>query len=201
MLQHGNGKYCTAATSLRRREVTLARISLYIVFVFFICHTVRLLPNTFEMIQTYMEVSGEPVNFLVICIKGVWFRIEVGVPGYLAHTVRAARRSKLVSSVVLSCQQVTRNTRRKISRDGSRQDLPIVDGKQGLSMLALCILDAMRNVFDREVEVHAFRHLVAVEDFPTAVNAAFSIIFYDGILSFYKMAKQSQMSAVSEITL
>ena len=45
------------ACSLRRREVILARISLYIVFVFLICHGVRLFPNTFEMIQTYMEVS------------------------------------------------------------------------------------------------------------------------------------------------
>ncbi|TRY71961.1 hypothetical protein TCAL_14087 [Tigriopus californicus] len=39
----------------RKREVILAKISLYIVFVFLVCHGARLFPNTFEVVQTYME--------------------------------------------------------------------------------------------------------------------------------------------------
>ena len=45
------------ATMLRRREVALARISIYIVFVFLLCHSVRIVPNTYEMITTYTEVK------------------------------------------------------------------------------------------------------------------------------------------------
>lgn len=41
----------------RKREVILAKISLYIVFVFLVCHGARLFPNTFEVVQTYMKVS------------------------------------------------------------------------------------------------------------------------------------------------
>ena len=37
--------------SFRRREVTLARVSLYIVVIFLVCHGVRIFPNMFEMVQ------------------------------------------------------------------------------------------------------------------------------------------------------
>ena len=50
-------KFSSAGTSLRRREVALAKISLYIVFVMLICHGVRLIPNMYEMIETYTEVK------------------------------------------------------------------------------------------------------------------------------------------------
>ena len=43
--------------SVRKRELVLARISIYIVFVMLLCHSVRLIPNTYEMIQTYTQVS------------------------------------------------------------------------------------------------------------------------------------------------
>ena len=43
--------------SLRKRELILARISIYIVFVMLICHSIRLIPNTYEMVQTYSQVS------------------------------------------------------------------------------------------------------------------------------------------------
>ena len=36
---------------IRRREVTLARVSLYIVVIFLVCHGVRIFPNMFEMVQ------------------------------------------------------------------------------------------------------------------------------------------------------
>ena len=44
------------AGDLRRREVVLAKISLYMVFVFLICHSVKIVPNIYEMVQTYLEV-------------------------------------------------------------------------------------------------------------------------------------------------
>ena len=45
------------ATSLRKREVILSKISIYIVFVFLFCHSVRIVPNIYEMICTYTKVS------------------------------------------------------------------------------------------------------------------------------------------------
>jgi hypothetical protein len=48
--------------SLRNREVVLAKVSLCIVVIFFICHGIRIVPNTFEMVQTYMAVS------LIFCL-------------------------------------------------------------------------------------------------------------------------------------
>ena len=50
------------ATLLRKREVALARISIYIVFVFLLCHSVRIVPNTYEMITTYTEVNIKRLN-------------------------------------------------------------------------------------------------------------------------------------------
>ena len=46
-----------AHSDLRRREVVLAKISLYMVFVFLICHSVKIVPNIYEMAQTYLMVS------------------------------------------------------------------------------------------------------------------------------------------------
>ncbi len=45
------------ATNLRKREVVLSRISIYIVFVFLLCHSVRIIPNGYEMFTTYIKVS------------------------------------------------------------------------------------------------------------------------------------------------
>lgn len=47
-------------TTPRKREVLLSRISIYIVFMFVICHSVRLIPNTFEMIFTDHENQDLP---------------------------------------------------------------------------------------------------------------------------------------------
>ena len=44
------------ATSLRKREVVLSKISFYIVFVFLFCHSIRIVPNTYEMVTTYTKV-------------------------------------------------------------------------------------------------------------------------------------------------
>jgi len=51
------------ATSLRKREVILSKISIYIVFVFLFCHSLRIIPNMYEMIQTYTKEANEPLKF------------------------------------------------------------------------------------------------------------------------------------------
>ena len=60
-LKRGNGEKTSSRpnriSSLRRKEVVLAKISLYIVFVMLLCHGVKLLPNAYEMIVTYTAVS------------------------------------------------------------------------------------------------------------------------------------------------
>ena len=45
------------ATSLRKREVVLSRISFYIVFVFLFCHSLRIVPNLYEMIHTQVKIN------------------------------------------------------------------------------------------------------------------------------------------------
>ena len=61
-IDHQNSlKSCESSNNpvvcLRKREVALAKVSLCIVVIFFICHGIRIVPNTFEMVQTYMAVS------------------------------------------------------------------------------------------------------------------------------------------------
>lgn len=51
------------ATSLRKREVTLSKVSIYIVFVFLFCHSVRIIPNTYEMVFTYIQDDKSPLIF------------------------------------------------------------------------------------------------------------------------------------------
>ena len=49
------------ASSLRRREVILSRIAIYIAFVFLFCHSVRVVPNAYELYTTYTKVTTTPV--------------------------------------------------------------------------------------------------------------------------------------------
>ena len=58
-----------ASSDLRKKEVVLAKISLYMVFVFLICHSVKIVPNIFEMVQTYYEVSINFLNTLFVSKK------------------------------------------------------------------------------------------------------------------------------------
>ena len=50
-LMRNNANNSSAVSSFRRREVNLARVSLYIVVIFLVCHGVRIFPNMFEMVQ------------------------------------------------------------------------------------------------------------------------------------------------------
>jgi len=63
--QNGNQAISTKnkATSLRKREVILSRISIYIVFVFLFCHSVRIVPNIYEMVCTYTKPDKKPLAF------------------------------------------------------------------------------------------------------------------------------------------
>ena len=54
--------------NLRKREVALARISLYIVLVFLLCHIIRIIPNAYEMIQSYN--LGVSMIFVYQLLKG-----------------------------------------------------------------------------------------------------------------------------------
>ena len=56
---HGAGSIVSgqASSDLRRREVVLAKISLYMVFVLLLCHSVKIFPNLYEMYLTYNGVS------------------------------------------------------------------------------------------------------------------------------------------------
>ena len=70
------------ATSLRKREVILSKISIYIVFVFLFCHSLRIIPNMYEMIQTYTKVSFQtrPSNLAMVfcyqnCSDLLWEKI------------------------------------------------------------------------------------------------------------------------------
>merc|ERR1719499_739678 len=51
------------ASSLRRREVILSRISIYIAFVFLFCHSVRVVPNAYELVTTYTKAEDELLSF------------------------------------------------------------------------------------------------------------------------------------------
>ena len=53
------------ASSLRRREVILSRISIYIAFVFLFCHSVRVVPNAYELVTTYTKVCS---LLLITCL-------------------------------------------------------------------------------------------------------------------------------------
>ena len=53
--EDGRKQAFAVVISARQREVALARVSIYIVIVFLICHTVRIIPNSFEMVQTFIH--------------------------------------------------------------------------------------------------------------------------------------------------
>jgi hypothetical protein len=59
----------SSVLSIRKRELVLARISLYIVFVMLICNSVRLIPNTYEMVQTYSQVTFEIIFIVYIRVE------------------------------------------------------------------------------------------------------------------------------------
>ena len=66
LVSNQNSRSGTSPQSLRRREVVLARISLYIAFVFLLCHIIRLIPNAYEMIQSFFHGVSILCNLKVI---------------------------------------------------------------------------------------------------------------------------------------
>ena len=52
--------------TLRKREVLLSRISVYIVGMMVSCHTIRIVPNTWEIIQTFNAENPQVRNYMKI---------------------------------------------------------------------------------------------------------------------------------------
>ena len=50
-------KTSNPVVNLRKREVILAKVSICIVCIFFVCHGIKIVPNSFEMVQTYVAVN------------------------------------------------------------------------------------------------------------------------------------------------
>ena len=48
--------------TLRKREVQLSRISVYIVVIIVTCHTIRIVPNTWEIVQTFNGENQEVID-------------------------------------------------------------------------------------------------------------------------------------------
>ena len=57
--------------TLRKREVQLSRISVYIVVIIVTCHTIRIVPNTWEIAQTFNGENQE-VRTTTICHDVRW---------------------------------------------------------------------------------------------------------------------------------
>ena len=55
----GCGNRLKHEKTMRKREVLLSRISLYIVIIIVSCHTVRIVPNVWEIVQSCSGVSEE----------------------------------------------------------------------------------------------------------------------------------------------
>ena len=57
-------KYFLFQTIIRKREVVISRVSVYIVVILVSCHTVRIIPNIWEIAQTFTTGPGLQVNIL-----------------------------------------------------------------------------------------------------------------------------------------
>ena len=70
--------------NVRKREVALARISVYIVVLMVSCHTVRIIPTVWEIVQTLTmdtETQVEDRQETYVMISSV-FRTSTGQPGW-----------------------------------------------------------------------------------------------------------------------
>ena len=52
--------------SLRKREVVLSRISVYIVVLMVSCHTVRIIPTVWEIVQTFTMDTDQVSYYITI---------------------------------------------------------------------------------------------------------------------------------------
>ena len=63
-LLHTLATYFLSQTIIRKREVVISRVSVYIVVILVSCHTVRIIPNIWEIAQTFTTGPGSQVNIL-----------------------------------------------------------------------------------------------------------------------------------------
>ena len=55
----GYGNRLKHEKTIRKREVLLSRISVYIVIIIVSCHTIRIVPNVWEIVQACSGVNEE----------------------------------------------------------------------------------------------------------------------------------------------
>ena len=55
----GYGNSLKHEKTIRKREVLLSRISVYIVIIIVSCHTIRIVPNVWEIVQSCIGVNEE----------------------------------------------------------------------------------------------------------------------------------------------
>ena len=67
--------------SIRKREVLLSRISVYIVVLMVSCHTVRIVPTIWEIVQT-LSTDTEVGDMEVEHFKSFVCRNSTGLPGW-----------------------------------------------------------------------------------------------------------------------
>ena len=60
--------YFLLQTIIRKREVVISRVSVYIVVILVSCHTIRIIPNVWEIAQTITAGSGPKVNIIDLLI-------------------------------------------------------------------------------------------------------------------------------------
>ena len=56
---------------IRKKDVQMSRLGVYISIVIVLCHSLRLLPNTWEMIQRHQVLSPENITLITV-IRYTW---------------------------------------------------------------------------------------------------------------------------------
>ena len=58
---------------MRKRQVLLSRINIYIVIIIVSCHTIRIVPNVWEIVQACSGVNEEvDMNYRIRFVPNVW---------------------------------------------------------------------------------------------------------------------------------
>jgi len=106
----------TAEGQLRRREVRLARISLSIVFIFILCHSLKILPSFLEILGKSPEtIPGLlPLSHLLITINCsvnflVYFMASGKALSSFLPSMRRSRRTRRMSGASIANSQTNEN--------------------------------------------------------------------------------------------
>ena len=70
-------------TIIRKREVVISRVSVYIVVILVSCHTIRIIPNVWEIVQTFTKgKNGSKVNNCIYYIGYNAFIFNLPLNGF-----------------------------------------------------------------------------------------------------------------------